>query len=44
VPRYAAIFPGQGAQLVGMGRDVASRYPAAAETFAEADQILGFEI
>ena len=44
MPRYAAIFPGQGAQLVGMGRDVASRYPAAAETFAEADQILGFEL
>ena len=42
--RYAGIFPGQGAQLVGMGRDAAARYPAAADTFAEADQILGFEL
>ena len=38
----AAIFPGQGAQLVGMGRDVADAYTIAAETFAEADEILGF--
>lgn len=40
----AAIFPGQGAQLVGMGRDVAERHPVAAETFAEADQLLGLEL
>lgn len=40
----AAIFPGQGAQLVGMGRDVADQFSAAAETFREADRILGFEI
>lgn len=39
--RKAAIFPGQGAQLIGMGRDVAERYPAAAATFAEADEVLG---
>ena len=40
----AAIFPGQGAQLVGMGRDVAERYAVAAETFRQADRILGFEL
>ncbi|MBU0638256.1 MAG: ACP S-malonyltransferase [Planctomycetes bacterium] len=40
----AAIFPGQGAQLVGMGQDVAERCPVAAETFAQADSILGFEL
>ncbi len=37
----AAIFPGQGAQLVGMGRDVAEKHSVAADTFAEADEILG---
>lgn len=40
----AAIFPGQGAQLVGMGRDVADQYPVAAETFARADETLGFKL
>ncbi|MBP7747326.1 MAG: ACP S-malonyltransferase [Phycisphaerae bacterium] len=40
----AAIFPGQGAQLVGMGQDVAGQYPVAAETFAEADQVVGFAL
>lgn len=38
----AAIFPGQGSQEVGMGQDVAGQFPAAAETFAQADQVLGF--
>lgn len=38
----AGIFPGQGAQLVGMGRDVAEAYPRAAEVFRQADEILGF--
>ncbi|MEW6252273.1 MAG: ACP S-malonyltransferase [Planctomycetota bacterium] len=40
----AAIFPGQGAQLVGMGRDVAERHAVAAETFARADEVLGFSL
>ena len=40
----AAIFPGQGAQLVGMGRDVADAHPVAARTFAQADEVLGFEL
>jgi len=39
---HAAIFPGQGAQAVGMGRDVAELSPAAAETFSRADELLGF--
>jgi [acyl-carrier-protein] S-malonyltransferase len=38
----AAIFPGQGAQLVGMGQDIAAAHAAARETFAAADEILGF--
>lgn len=40
----AAIFPGQGAQLVGMGKDVAERFTAAAEVFARADDVLGFKL
>jgi [acyl-carrier-protein] S-malonyltransferase len=35
------VFPGQGAQKVGMGRDLAERFPAARETFAEIDDALG---
>jgi len=42
VTSFAAIYPGQGAQLVGMGRDVAAAHPVAAQTFAQADEILGF--
>ena len=38
----ALAFPGQGSQLVGMGRDLVEAYPAARDTFAEADECLGF--
>ncbi|HUH98476.1 MAG TPA: ACP S-malonyltransferase [Anaerolineales bacterium] len=38
------VFPGQGSQAVGMGRDLASAYPAARATFDEADHILHFPI
>ena len=37
----ACVFPGQGAQKVGMGRDLAARFPEARDTFAEADAALG---
>lgn len=40
----AAIFPGQGSQLVGMGRDVAEQHSVAADVYAQADQVLGFEL
>ena len=36
------LFPGQGAQTVGMGRDLAEAVPAARELFAQADERLGF--
>lgn len=37
-------FPGQGSQHVGMGKDLCALSPAAAEVFAQADQILGFPL
>ena len=37
----AFIFPGQGAQTVGMGRDLANAYPAARAVFEEVDDALG---
>ena len=40
----AWLFPGQGAQAVGMGRDVAEQVPAAAELFRRASVVLGFDL
>lgn len=40
----AFVFPGQGSQAVGMGRDLAAVYSVAQKTFEEADSVLGFSL
>lgn len=42
--KIALIFPGQGSQVVGMGKDLAEKYPVARQTFAEADEALGYKL
>lgn len=42
--KIAFLFPGQGSQAVGMGRDLAERFPIAKQTFAEADEACGFAL
>jgi len=43
-PSIAFLFPGQGSQSVGMGKDLAEKYPIARQTFDEADAALGFKL
>jgi len=40
----AVIFPGQGSQSPGMGKDLAEKFPVARQVFEEADDALGFAI
>ncbi len=44
VSSAAYLFPGQGSQAVGMGRDLADAYPPARAAFEEADDTLGFSL
>jgi [acyl-carrier-protein] S-malonyltransferase len=40
----AFLFPGQGSQYAGMGKDLAEKFPAARQVFEEADEALGFAL
>lgn len=40
----AWVFPGQGSQTVGMGKDLAERYPSAARVFEEANDAIGVDL
>ena len=42
--RIAFLFPGQGAQHIGMGQQIAEAYPAAAALYARASEILGYDL
>jgi [acyl-carrier-protein] S-malonyltransferase len=42
--KTAILFPGQGSQRVGMGRDLAQKFKLARETYDEADEVLGFSL
>ena len=40
----ALLFPGQGSQTVGMGKELAEQHPVARQTFEEADEALGYKL
>jgi [acyl-carrier-protein] S-malonyltransferase len=44
MPKVAFLFPGQGAQFVGMGRELDQELPAARVLFDKAGEILGFDL
>jgi [acyl-carrier-protein] S-malonyltransferase len=43
-PQIAFLFPGQGSQAVGMGKELAGMYPVARQAYEEADEALGYKL
>jgi len=43
-PKIAFVFPGQGSQYVGMGKELCEQFPVARKIFAEAEDALGFAL
>ena len=43
-PKIAFVFPGQGSQYVGMGKELCGQFPVARKVFAEAEDALGFAL
>ena len=41
---FSVIFPGQGSQIIGMGRELFDKYTLVKDLFKEADDILGFSL
>jgi len=42
--KTAFLFPGQGAQVVGMGKDIAQAWPVADDIFKKANEIVGYDL
>lgn len=42
--KIAFVFPGQGAQYIGMAKEICSQFPESAKVFSEASEALGFDI
>lgn len=42
--KFAMVFPGQGSQAIGMLSDLAPQYPIVEKTFAEASEVLGYDL
>ena len=41
---FSVIFPGQGSQLVGMGKEIYTKYDVVKKLFSKADEVLGFSM
>ncbi|MCE1781917.1 malonyl CoA-acyl carrier protein transacylase, partial [Enterobacter hormaechei] len=41
---FAMVFPGQGSQDLGMLADLATAFPVVEQTFAEASDVLGYDL
>ena len=41
---FSVIFPGQGSQIIGMGKEFFDKYQLVKDLFKEADNVLGFSL